>query len=66
AITGLLSVFADLLREVTTSVVLAIVVGMLLWIAWMWEDWRNGGLLAEKADGHPSGLSRLPVPRQRR
>lgn len=41
AITGLLSVFVDLLHEVTLSVVLAIVVGMLLWIAWMWEDWRN-------------------------
>jgi CRP-like cAMP-binding protein len=66
AITGLLSVFVDLLREVTTSVVLAIVVGMILWIAWMWEDWRNDDyIVTSKRVIHIERVLIPPFPQER-
>jgi CRP-like cAMP-binding protein len=37
----LLSVFGTLVVEVAISVGLAVVVAMLLWILWLWQDWRN-------------------------
>ena len=65
-ITGVLSVFVDLLREVRTSVVLAIVVGMFLWIAWMWEDWRNDDyIVTSKRIIHIERVLIPPFPHER-
>jgi CRP-like cAMP-binding protein len=66
AITGLLSIFVNLLREVTTSVILAIVVGMVLWIAWMWEDWRNDDyIVTSKRIIHIERVLIPPFPHER-
>jgi hypothetical protein len=66
AITGLLSASVDILRDVTTSVVLAIVVGMVLWIAWMWEDWRNDDyIVTSKRVIHIERVLIPPFPHER-
>ncbi len=41
----LLGIFAALSTEMLVSVLIAVTVGMGLWIFWMWEDWRNDDLI---------------------
>ena len=41
----LLVTFSNVSSKVTASLALAILVGMGLWIAWMYEDWRNDDLI---------------------
>jgi hypothetical protein len=45
AIWGLLHSFAGVAMEIMLSIVIAIAIGMALWIFWMWEDWRNDDLI---------------------
>ena len=62
----LLFVFAQVSFSIILSIVIAIVVGMGLWIFWMWEDWRNDDfIVTSKRIVHIERIMVPPFPVER-
>jgi hypothetical protein len=64
---SLLSMTEQLVAGVATSVGLAVAVAMLLWILWMWQDWRNDDyIVTSKRIVHVERILIPPFPIERR
>jgi membrane protein YdbS with pleckstrin-like domain len=62
----LLLLFAAMSRDVVISVVVAVTIGMSLWIFWMWEDWRNDDfIVTSKRIIHIERILAPPFPSER-